>query len=107
MSARSHVEKLQKDKDFVSSLKKKLKKVQKRCSRYSLLGVARVAQIKRATVESMLNAIVREKRAETSLLTRLFTWSLPTAYIEQEEYILHQCHNRLCCNPNHFHLGRP
>ncbi len=27
------------------------------------------------------------------------------AYIEPEEYILHQCHNRLCCNPNHFHLG--
>ena len=29
MTARSHVEKLQKDKDFVSSLKKKLKQVQR------------------------------------------------------------------------------
>ena len=24
------------------------------------------------------------------------------AFIEPEEYILHQCHNRLCCNPDHF-----
>jgi hypothetical protein len=27
------------------------------------------------------------------------------AFIEPEEYILHQCHNRLCCNPDHFKLG--
>ena len=26
-------------------------------------------------------------------------------YIEPEEYILHQCHNRLCCNPDHHQLG--
>ena len=26
-------------------------------------------------------------------------------YIEPEEYILHQCHNRLCCNPDHHRLG--
>ena len=32
MSARSHVEKLQKDKDFVSSLKKKLRHVKERFS---------------------------------------------------------------------------
>ena len=26
-------------------------------------------------------------------------------YIEPEEFILHQCHNRLCCNPDHHKLG--
>lgn len=26
-------------------------------------------------------------------------------YIEPDELILHQCHNRLCCNPDHFHIG--
>jgi len=26
-------------------------------------------------------------------------------YIEPTELILHQCHNRVCCNPNHFHVG--
>ena len=26
-------------------------------------------------------------------------------YITPEEYILHQCHNRLCGNPNHHKLG--
>ncbi len=26
-------------------------------------------------------------------------------YIQPDELILHQCHNRLCCNPDHFHIG--
>ena len=26
-------------------------------------------------------------------------------YITPDEYILHQCHNRLCCNPEHHKIG--
>ena len=26
-------------------------------------------------------------------------------YITPDELILHQCNNRLCCNPDHFHIG--
>ena len=26
-------------------------------------------------------------------------------YIQPDELILHQCHNRLCCNPDCFHVG--
>lgn len=26
-------------------------------------------------------------------------------YITPNELILHQCNNRLCCNPDHFHIG--
>jgi len=33
------------------------------------------------------------------------TYMIHRGYITPDELILHQCHNRLCCNPNHHKLG--
>ena len=104
MSARSHVEKLQKDKDFVSSLKKKLRHVQRDvldtpCWEWQggkdKAGYGRI-HVKRHC----------ERKTGRNFFSHRIVYMVFTgAYIEPEEYILHQCHNRVCCNPDHFLLG--
>lgn len=104
MSARSHVEKLQKDDDFVSSLKKKLRHVQRDvldtpCWEWQggldKAGYGRI-HVKRHC---------ERKTGRNFFSHRIVYMTFTGAYIEPEEYILHQCHNRVCCNPNHFLLG--
>lgn len=46
-----------------------------------------------------------EKPTGRNFFAHRICYMIHRGYIEPEEYILHQCHNRLCCNPEHHQLG--
>jgi len=46
-----------------------------------------------------------EKKTGRNFFAHRVCYMIHRGYIEPEEYILHQCHNRLCCNPDHHQLG--
>lgn len=46
-----------------------------------------------------------EKKTGRNFFAHRICYMIHRGYIEPEEYILHQCHNRLCCNPEHHQLG--
>jgi len=46
-----------------------------------------------------------EKKTGRNFFAHRVCYMIHRGYIEPEEYILHQCHNRLCCNPEHHQLG--
>ena len=103
MPARRHVEKLQKDGEFVSSLEKKLKFVQRDFETPCLewLGGTDKAGYGRIHVKRHC-----ERKTGRNFFAHRIVYMVKTgAYIDPDEYILHQCHNRLCCNPDHFMLG--
>jgi hypothetical protein len=46
-----------------------------------------------------------EKPSGRNFYTHRLNYMINRGYITPEEYILHQCHNRLCGNPDHHKLG--
>ena len=46
-----------------------------------------------------------EKKSGRNFFAHRMCYIIHRGYIEPEEFILHQCHNRLCCNPDHHKLG--
>ena len=46
-----------------------------------------------------------EKKTGRNFFAHRVCYMIHRGYIEPEEFILHQCHNRLCCNPDHHQLG--
>ncbi len=46
-----------------------------------------------------------EKKSGRNFFSHRMCYMIHRGYIEPEEFILHQCHNRLCCNPDHHQLG--
>ena len=46
-----------------------------------------------------------EKKSGRNFFSHRMCYMIHRGYIEPEEFILHQCHNRLCCNPDHHKLG--
>ncbi len=101
--ARIHADKLRKDDSFVASFQRKMKFVQRDYETPCLewqggtdrAGYGRI-HVKRHS---------ERKTGRNFYAHRLNYMIERNAYIEPEEYILHQCHNRLCCNPEHFLLG--
>ncbi len=103
MTARSHIESLKKDEDFVSSFNAKLKSVQRDYSSPCLewQGATDKSGYGRLHVKRHC-----EKKTGRNFFAHRMSYMLQTgAFIESDEYILHQCHNRLCCNADHFLLG--
>ena len=46
-----------------------------------------------------------EKKTGRNFFAHRMSYMIHRGYIEPEEFILHQCHNRLCVNPDHHKLG--
>lgn len=46
-----------------------------------------------------------EKPSGRNFFAHRICYMIHRGYIDPEEFILHQCHNRLCCNPDHHQLG--
>ena len=46
-----------------------------------------------------------EKKTGRNFFAHRISYMIHRGYITPDEFILHQCHNRLCCNPKHHKLG--
>lgn len=103
MPARRHVEALQKDADFVSSIEKKLKFVQRDYGTPCLEWQGGTDEAGYGRIHVKRHC---ERKTGRNFFVHRIVYMIRTgAYIDPSEYILHQCHNRLCCNPDHFLLG--
>lgn len=101
--ARIHADKLRKDESFVASFQRKMKFVKREYESPCLEWQA-------GTDKSGYGRVHVKRHCERKTGRNFYAHRLnymieKKAYIEPEEFILHQCHNRLCCNPEHFLLG--
>ena len=95
--ARIHADKLRKDESFVASFQRKMKFVQREYESPCLEWQA-------GTDKSGYGRIHVKRHCERKTGRNFYAHRLnymieKKAYIEPGEFILHQCHNRLCCNP--------
>lgn len=100
---RAHVGKLMKDSSFVSAFKRKLRYVQRDYESPCLewQGGVDKAGYGRIHVKRLC-----ERPTGRNFFAHRLNYMIATKeYIEPSELILHQCHNRLCCNPEHFDIG--
>lgn len=95
----AHVERLTNDEEWVETFVSKLKKRKNGCWEWQ--GSLDPEGYGRFHVK---------KHHETGTGRNFFAHRMSyfihcEGYIQPDELILHQCHNRLCCNPDHFHVG--
>jgi len=101
--AEAHLNKLAKDKTFVRNFKAKLRYVQRDYKTPCLewQGGTDKAGYGRIHVKRHC-----ERPTGRNFFAHRMNHFLETHdHIEPDELILHQCHNRLCCNVDHFEIG--
>jgi hypothetical protein len=102
LTQRAHIEKLRKDSDFVDSIMDRIKSnpgpLKTPCWEWQggldKSGYGRI-HVKRYC----------ERKTGRNFFVHRLVYMINKGYITSEEFILHQCHNRLCCNPSHFKIG--
>jgi len=99
---RTHIEALCADKDWVKSFNSKLKRVKsgehKGCLEWQ--GGLDKGGYGRFHVKKH-----HETGTGRNFFAHRMSYMINRGYITPDELILHQCHNRLCCNPSHHKLG--
>lgn len=98
MSAENHIQALLDDQEWVDWFESKLKKVGN-CLMWTgsqdKSGYGRI-HVKRHC----------ERKSGRNFFAHRLAYAVQTGEIvEPDEYILHQCHNRLCCNSDCFEIG--
>ena len=104
--SRNHIDKLRKDEKFIFNFKRKMKFVQRDYETPCLEwqgGLDKSTHFGRIHVKRHC-----EREAGRNFYAHRLNYMIDkNAFIEPGEFILHQCHNRVCCNPDHFFVGRP
>ena len=98
MSEREHVERLCADKKWVKGFKSKIVKRKNGCWEWT--GGLEKGGYGRFHVKKHC-----ERPTGRNFFAHRMSYMIHRGYITPDEYILHQCHNRLCCNPKHHKLG--
>ena len=99
MPKRTHIEALVADNDWVDAFMAKKMRTMALLLRPTVAGPIR-AGYGRIHVKKHC-----EKKSGRNFFAHRMCYMIHRGYIEPEEFILHQCHNRLCCNPDHHKLG--
>ena len=102
MSKRQHLEKLVADDEWVESFMIKIKEnpgdLETPCWEWQ--GGLDKAGYGRVHIKKHC-----EKKSGRNFYSHRLSYMIHRGYITPKEFILHQCHNRLCCNPEHFKIG--
>lgn len=100
MNDRKQIESLRKDKEWVHTFMGKLKKPRKKDGCWEWTGSTDRSGYGRLHVKKYA-----AKKTGRNFFAHRMCYMIHRGYITPDEFILHQCHNRLCCNPNHHKLG--
>ena len=100
--SREHIEKLCADDEFVSNLQSKIKPTQGPLDTPCLLWTGGTDKSGYGRIHVKRHC---DKKSGRNYFVHRLNYMIHRGYIEPEEFILHQCHTRLCCNPDHFKLG--
>ena len=98
MTDRKQIELLRKDKEWVRTFMGKLKRPKSGC--WEWIGATDKSGYGRLHVKKYC-----EKKTGRNFFAHRISYMIHRGYITPDEFILHQCHNRLCCNPKHHKLG--
>ena len=100
--AREHVERLCADEEFVTNLQARIEQGKGPLDTPCWIWTGGVDKSGYGRIHVKRHC---EKASGRNFFVHRLSYMIHRGYIEPEEFILHQCHVRLCCNPEHFKLG--